>query len=63
MLYTYLVRDITGRWFKSRYFYFTKEEAVEEAMGVFEYDFVERIQVLDEDDEDLKNFERRSKLN
>lgn len=62
-MYTYIVKDIYGQWFKSKFFFITKQEADEEAAGVAEYDFVDTIKVVDEDDYDYIYLNSKTKLN
>ena len=62
-MYTYVVKDRSGNWFKSKYYFITKHEAESEAAEIAEYDFVAQVEVFDEDDEELGKLHKRSKIN
>lgn len=62
-MYTFLIQDVHGQWFKSRLGFITKQEAEDEAAEVKEYDFVKKIQVVEEDDYDYTHFYQKNKLN
>ena len=57
-MYTFIIKDVHGQWFKSKLGFITKQEAEEEAAWVAEYNFVEIIKVVEEDDYDFINFHR-----
>ena len=61
-MYTFLIQDVHGQWFKSDLGFITKQEAEEEAAAIAEYDFVEIVQVVEEDDYDYINFNKKNKL-
>ena len=54
-MYTFLIQDVHGQWFKSKLGFITKEEAEDEATLMADYGFVDLIKVIDEDDEFLKH--------
>ena len=62
-MYTFIIKDVHGQWFKSKLGFITKQEAEEEAAWVAEYNFVEIIKVVEEDDYDFINFHRKISLN
>lgn len=62
-MYTFLIQDVHGQWFKSRLGFITKQEAEDEAAEIEEYDFVKKIQVVEEDDYDYTHFYQKNKLN
>lgn len=62
-MYTYIIKDIYGQWFKSKLFFITKQEAEEDAAAVAEYKFVDVIKVVEEDDEEYTRFYKKTKLN
>jgi len=62
-MYTFLVKDVHGQWFKSELGFITKREAEEEAAEIAEYGFVDTVQVVEEDDYDYINFYKKTKLN
>jgi hypothetical protein len=61
-MYTFLIQDVHGQWFKSKLGFITKQEAEEEAAEIAEYAFVDTIKVVEEDDYDYTNFYRKNKL-
>jgi len=62
-MYTFIIKDVHGQWFKSKLGFITKQEAEEEAAWVAEYNFVEIIKVVEEDDYDFINFYKKNNLN
>jgi hypothetical protein len=62
-MYTFLIQDVHGQWFKSKLGFITKQEAEEEAAGIAEYNFVEVIKIVEEYDDDYVNFDKKNKLN
>lgn len=54
-MYTFIIKDKQGHWFKSKLGFITKKEAEDEAFILTKYEFIETIKVVDEDDEELKN--------
>lgn len=62
-MYTYVVKDRSGNWFQSKYYFITKHEAEAEAAEIAEYEFVDQVEVLDEDDEELRKLHKRTKIN
>ena len=62
-MYIYIVKDIHGQWFKSKLFFITKQEANEEAAEIAEYEFVDTVKVLEEDDDEYLRFNKKTKLN
>lgn len=62
-MYTYIIKDVHGQWFKSKFGFFTKQEAEEDAAGVAEYAFVDTVKVVDEDDYDYIHLDEKTKLN
>jgi hypothetical protein len=62
-MYTFIIKDVHGQWFKSELGFITKQEAEEEAAWVAEYNFVEVIKVVEEDDYDFINFHKKNNLN
>jgi len=54
-MYTFLIKDKVGQWFRSKLGFITKKEAEEEAAALAEYEFVDTIKIVEEDDEDLKH--------
>ena len=62
-MYTFIIKDVHGQWFKSELGFITKQEAEEEAAWVAEYNFVEVIKVVEEDDYDFINFHKKDNLN
>lgn len=62
-MYTYIVKDIHGQWFKSELGFITKKEAEEDAAEIAEYAFVDTVQVVEEDDYDYINLYKKTKLN
>ena len=62
-MYTYIIKDVHGQWFKSKYGYITRQEAEEDAASVVEYAFVDLVQVVEEDDYDYTHFNEKTKLN
>lgn len=61
-MYTFLIKDVHGQWFKSELGFITKQEAEEEAAEIAEYAFVDTVQVVEEDDYDYINFNKKNKL-
>ena len=61
-MYTFLIKDVHGQWFKSELGFITKKEAEEEAAEIAEYAFVDTVQVVEEDDYDYINFNKKNKL-
>lgn len=62
-MYTFIIKDVYGQWFKSKLGFITKQEAEEEAAEIAEYSFVDTVKVVDEDDPDYTNFDNKTKLN
>jgi hypothetical protein len=62
-MYTFIIKDVHGQWFKSKLGFITKQEAEDEAAEVAEYSFVEIIKVVEEDEYDFTNFHRKNNLN
>jgi len=62
-MYTFIIKDVHGQWFKSELGFITKQEAEEEAAWVAEYNFVEIVKVVEEDDYDFINFHKKDNLN
>lgn len=61
-MYTFLIKDVHGQWFKSELGFITKKEAEEEAAEIAEYAFVDTVQVVEEDDYDYIHFNKKNKL-
>ena len=53
IMYTFIIKDKNDQWFRSKLGFITKKEAEEEAAQLSEYEFVDIIKVLHEDDEEL----------
>jgi hypothetical protein len=62
-MYTFIIKDVHGQWFKSELGFITKQEAEEEAAWVAEYNFVEIVKVVEEEDYDFINFHKKDNLN
>jgi len=62
-MYTFLVKDVHGQWFKSKLGFISKQDAEEEAAEIAEYEFVDVVQVVEEDDYDYTHFHSKTKLN
>ena len=62
-MYTFLIQDVHGQWFKSKLGFITKQEAEEEAAGLAEYDFVKVVKIVEEYDDDYINFHKKISLN
>lgn len=54
-MYTFIMRDIYGKWFLSKLLFETEKEAEEEAAFLIEYDFVYSVRVIKNNDELIKN--------
>ena len=52
-MYTFIIKDKQGHWFKSKLGFITKKEAEDVVFILTKYEFIETIKVVDEDDEEL----------